>query len=174
MHLDFFFSVSWLNLIYLAMPWFTLIVTQISRSTPMLTNCHLHQSNWQVHLKDNPRHASWKPLTAFSKVVSSCWVGCDEDGRNKEAIFPVKKKWGSPITQDTTCLMTALLLYWLLMRLSLGKIAISVSSVMDLSLNAEHGNGQKSFLLILSGWKQTLVRFGNSVFDTADKDFPGI
>lgn len=46
--------------------------------------------------------------------------------RERCKLFPFegeeKKKWGSPIIPDTTCLVTALSHYGLLMRLSLGKL----------------------------------------------------
>lgn len=61
--------------------------------------------------------------------------------------FPFEKKWGSPITQDTTCLMTALSHYGLLMWLSVGKLPSLPPSwwISPWLPNVENGKG--SFLL---------------------------
>ena len=63
-------------------------------------------------------------LDLLHPAAGSCtWVdGAMKMERAREQAFPVEKKWGSPITQDTTCLVTALSHYGLLMRLSQEKL----------------------------------------------------
>lgn len=86
-------------------------------------------------------------LTLLPPAVEACeWVQWPED-RLRGKIFPFEKKWGSPITQDTTCLMTALSHYGLLMWLSVGKLpSLPLPWWISPWLpNVE--NGKRSFLL---------------------------
>lgn len=81
----------------------------------MVASCHLHWSRW----KEIQTQILWPSSTQRLRYVSG-WRG-DED-RLRGQDFPSEKKWGSPITQDTTRLMTALSHYGLLMWLSEGKL----------------------------------------------------
>lgn len=67
-------------------------------------------------LKTLPRECSWTFSIQRSDKDRESVASFSIWGRKK------KKKWGSPITPDTTCLVTALSHYGLLMRLSLGKL----------------------------------------------------
>lgn len=72
-------------------------------------------------LLKTPRECSstyWIQLLRYMSGKKTWWR---QKERGRKA-FPVEKKWGSPITQDTTCRVTALSHYGLLMRLSLEKL----------------------------------------------------
>lgn len=75
------------------------------------------------------------------------WGERGDEERLSVQDFPFEKKWGSPITQDTTCLMTALSHYGLLMWLSVGKLPALPPPwwISPWLPNVE--NGKRSFLL---------------------------
>lgn len=118
----------------------------------MSNSVNQHPTFWKVHLES--------PENVLELTASSCWVLRAGGVMKTECVqaFPVEKKWGSPITQDTQCLVTALSHYGLLMGLSLGKIAI-YASMMDFSLIAEHDNGVRPFLLKFQGVENKHVWF---------------
>lgn len=98
-------------------------------------------------------------LDLLHLAAGSCvWVeGAMKMERAREQAFPVEKKWGSPITQDTTCLVTALSHYGLLMRLSQEKLPplpllwwISLWLLNMRTLNLERSPSS----LILRAWQQ--------------------
>lgn len=95
------------------------------------------------------------PENVLELIASSCWVIRVGGVMKTERAFPFEKKWGSPITQDTTCLVTALSHYGLLMWLSLGKLP-SLPPPWWISPwlpNMIMVKGPSS--LIFRGWKQT-------------------
>lgn len=82
----------------------------------MSNSVNQHPTFWKAHLES--------PENVLELPASSCWVLRAGGVMKTECVqaFPVEKKWGSPITQDTQCLVTALSHYGLLMGLSLGKL----------------------------------------------------
>lgn len=111
------------------------------------------------------------PENVLELIASSCWVIRVGGVMKTERAFPFEKKWGSPITQDTTCLVTALSHYGLLMWLSLGKLPSRPPPwwISPWLPNMIMVKGPSS--LIFRGWKQTSMIWRGCVLDTILQPF---